>query len=167
MGPVPLEQLVRPDERAGVLGFNQPALEQSELRPRELAVRFTDERSYFVGSDSLQLLKARDPITNPASVVIKAADRFHTQIKRPNEQLRPGPAEKRAGARNAGSGSNCCSPSPGLTQSRSSGSRKQKKRSGPRFERTCRFVCARPLSAIIIRRISGSARKRERLSVRR
>lgn len=153
MGPVPLEQLVRPGERAGVLGFNQPALEQSELRPRELAVRFTDERSYFVGSDSLPLLKA--------------ADRFHTQIKRPNEQLRPGPAEKRAGARNAGSGSNCCSPSPGLTQSRSSGSRKQKKRSGPRFERTCRFVCARPLSAIIIRRISGSARKRERLSVRR
>ena len=69
MGPVPLEQLVRPYERAGVLGFNQPALEQSELRPRELAVRFTDERSYFVGSDSLQLLKARD---NPQGQAIAA-----------------------------------------------------------------------------------------------
>jgi transposase InsO family protein len=32
-----------------------------------------------------RLLKAHDLITSPAYVVIKAADRFHTQTTRPNE----------------------------------------------------------------------------------
>ena len=36
------------------------ALEQSELSPRELAVRFTDEKGYFVSEASVyRLLKAR------------------------------------------------------------------------------------------------------------
>jgi len=62
------------------------ALEQSELSPRELAVRFTDERRYFVSEATVyRLLKAHDLITSPAYVVIKAADRFHTQTTRPNE----------------------------------------------------------------------------------
>ena len=62
------------------------ALEQSELSPRELAVRFTDERRYFVSEATVcRLLKAHDLITSPACVVIKAADRFHTQTTRPNE----------------------------------------------------------------------------------
>ena len=62
------------------------ALEHSELSPRELAVRFTDERSYFVSEASVyRLLKAHDLITSPAYVVIKAADAFHTKTTRPNE----------------------------------------------------------------------------------
>ena len=62
------------------------ALEQSELSPRELAVRFTDEKHYFVSEASVYwLLKAHDLITSPAFVVIKAADRFHTPTTRPNE----------------------------------------------------------------------------------
>ncbi len=51
------------------------ALEQSELSPRELAVRFTDEKRYFVSEATVyRLLKAHDLITSPAYVVIKAAD---------------------------------------------------------------------------------------------
>ena len=62
------------------------ALDQSELSPRELAVRFTDERRYFVSEATVyRLLKAHDLITSPAYVVIKAADRFHTQTTRVNE----------------------------------------------------------------------------------
>jgi putative transposase len=62
------------------------ALEQSELSPRELAVRFTDEKRYFVSEASVyRLLRAHDLITSPAFVVIKAADRFHTPTIRPNQ----------------------------------------------------------------------------------
>ena len=62
------------------------ALDQSELSPRELAVRFTDEKRYFVSEATVyRLLKAHDLITSPAYVVIKAADQFHTKTTRPNE----------------------------------------------------------------------------------
>ena len=62
------------------------ALEQSELSPRELAVRFTDKRRYFVSEATVyRLLKAHDLITSPAYVVIKAANAFHTKTTRPNE----------------------------------------------------------------------------------
>ena len=62
------------------------ALETTELSPRELAVRFTDERRYFVSEATVyRLLKAHDLITSPAYVVIKAADAFHTRTTRPNE----------------------------------------------------------------------------------
>ncbi len=48
-----------------------------ELSPRELAVRFTDEKNYFVSEASVyRLLKAHDLITSPAYIVIKAADEF-------------------------------------------------------------------------------------------
>ena len=62
------------------------ALEHCELSPRELAVRFTDEKRYFVSEASVyRLLKAHDLITSPAYTVIKAADRFHTPTTRVNE----------------------------------------------------------------------------------
>jgi transposase InsO family protein len=62
------------------------ALDQSEFSPRELAVRFTDEKHYFVSEATVyRLLKAHDLITSPAYVVIKAADAFHTRTTRPNE----------------------------------------------------------------------------------
>jgi transposase InsO family protein len=53
------------------------ALDEPELSPRELAVRFTDTERYFVSEASVyRLLKAHDLITSPAFIVIKAADEF-------------------------------------------------------------------------------------------
>jgi len=51
------------------------ALDRPDLRPRELAVTFTDERGYFVSEASAYLvLKAHDLIAGPAFTAIKAAD---------------------------------------------------------------------------------------------
>ena len=62
------------------------ALDYSELSPRELAVRFTNEKRCFVSDATVyRLLKAHDLITSPAYVVIKAADQFHTKTTRTNE----------------------------------------------------------------------------------
>jgi putative transposase len=62
------------------------ALEQPELSPRELAVRFTDERQYFVSEASVyRLLKAQDLITSPAFIVLKAADEFRDKTTAPNQ----------------------------------------------------------------------------------
>ena len=48
------------------------ALDQPELSPRELAVRFTDEAEYFVSEASVcRLLKAHDLIASPAYIVIE------------------------------------------------------------------------------------------------
>jgi putative transposase len=62
------------DIRAQIIDL---ALEEAELSPRELAVRFTDTKGYFVSEASVyRLLKAHDLITSPAFIVIKAADEF-------------------------------------------------------------------------------------------
>src|SRR5471030_802644 len=62
------------------------ALEVPELSPRELAVRFTDEKQYFVSEASVyRLLKAHDLITSPAYIVVKAADEFKDKTTAPNE----------------------------------------------------------------------------------
>ena len=62
------------------------ALDQPELSPRELAVRFTDSQRYFVSEASVyRLLKAHDLITSPAFVVVKAADEFRDKTTRPNQ----------------------------------------------------------------------------------
>jgi putative transposase len=53
------------------------ALDEPTLSPRELAVRFTDTKRYFVSESSVyRLLKAHDLITSPAFIVMKAADEF-------------------------------------------------------------------------------------------
>jgi len=53
------------------------ALKETELSPRELAVTFTDQESYFVSEASTyRILKAHDLITSPAFIVIKAASEF-------------------------------------------------------------------------------------------
>jgi transposase InsO family protein len=71
------------DVRAQILDL---ALTESELSPRELAVRFTDTKGYFVSEASVyRLLKAHDLITSPAFVVIKAADEFKEKTTRPNQ----------------------------------------------------------------------------------
>lgn len=62
------------------------ALDEPELSPRELAVRFTDTKRYFVSEASVyRLLKAHDLITSPAFVVIKAADEFRYKTTAPNQ----------------------------------------------------------------------------------
>ena len=62
------------------------ALEQPELSPRELAVRFTDTERYFVSEASVyRLLKSHDLITSPAYIVIKAADEFKDKTTAPNQ----------------------------------------------------------------------------------
>jgi putative transposase len=62
------------------------ALEEPELPPRELAVRFPDTERYFVSEASVyRLLKAHDLITSPAYIVIKAADEFKDKTTAPNQ----------------------------------------------------------------------------------
>lgn len=62
------------------------ALEQSELSPRELAVRFTDTKGYFVSEATVyRLLKAHDLITSPAFIVMKGAKEFQDKTAKPNE----------------------------------------------------------------------------------
>lgn len=65
------------------------ALDAPELSPRELAVRFTDEKRYFVSESSVyRLLKAHDLITSPAYIVIKAANEFKDKTTAPNQLWR-------------------------------------------------------------------------------
>jgi len=62
------------------------ALNMPELSPRELAATFTDAESYFVSEASVyRLLKARDLITSPAFIVIKAGDEFKDKTTAPNQ----------------------------------------------------------------------------------
>src|SRR5579864_7407131 len=67
--------------RIATLALNEP-----ELSPRELAVRFTDAERYFVSEASVyRLLKALDLITSPAFIVMKAADEFKDKTTAPNQ----------------------------------------------------------------------------------
>ena len=52
------------------------ALDETELSPRELAVRFTDVQRLFClrGLVFIRLLKAHDLIASPAYIVMKAAE---------------------------------------------------------------------------------------------
>ena len=71
------------DRRDDLIAF---ALEHEALTARELAVKYTDEKRYFVSeSSAYRILKAEDLITAPAHVVIRAADEFHDKTCRPNE----------------------------------------------------------------------------------
>ena len=73
-----------PDEiRAQII---EMALDYPELSPRELAVRFTDEKRYFVSEASVyRLLKSQDLIPSPAYIVIKAAEEFKEKTTAPNQ----------------------------------------------------------------------------------
>jgi transposase InsO family protein len=62
------------------------ALEEPELSPRELAVRFTDTQRYFVSEASVyRLLVAHDLVTSPAFAIVKAGNEFHEKTTRPNQ----------------------------------------------------------------------------------
>jgi transposase InsO family protein len=71
------------DIRSELLGM---ALDLPELSPRELAVRFTDTKDYFVSESSVyRLLKAHDLISSPAFIVIKAASEFRDKTTAINQ----------------------------------------------------------------------------------
>lgn len=62
------------------------ALEHEALTPRELAIKYTDEKRYFISESSVyRILKAADLITAPSHVTIKAASEFHDKTVRINE----------------------------------------------------------------------------------
>lgn len=69
--------------RGDVVDF---VLEHEGLTPRELAIKYTDEKRYFISESSVhRILGAEDLITAPAHAVIRAADEFHDKASRPNE----------------------------------------------------------------------------------
>ena len=73
-GPSRVWNRISDDVRVAMLDL---ALEATALSPRELAVRFTDERGDFVSEATVyRLFKARDLITSPAFIVMKAASEF-------------------------------------------------------------------------------------------
>jgi putative transposase len=53
------------------------ALDQTELSPREISCRYTDQEGYFVSESSVyRILKDADLITSPAYVLLSASDAF-------------------------------------------------------------------------------------------
>jgi len=69
--------------RADIIDF---ALDHEDLTSRELAVKYTDEKRYYISESSVyRILKAEDLIPAPAHVVIKAADEFRDKTRRVNE----------------------------------------------------------------------------------
>jgi len=62
------------------------ALEEPDLSPRELAVRFTDTEKHFISEASVyRVLKAHDLIASPAFILLKAADEFAEKTTAPNQ----------------------------------------------------------------------------------
>ncbi len=71
------------DRRDDLIAF---ALDHEALTTRELAVKYTDEKKYFVSETSAyRILKEADLITAPDYVVIKAADEFHDKTTAINQ----------------------------------------------------------------------------------
>jgi putative transposase len=64
----------------------QLALERTDLSPRELACRYTDEKRYFVSESSVyRILKAADLITSPAYILMSASEAFKNPTARVHE----------------------------------------------------------------------------------
>jgi transposase InsO family protein len=62
------------------------ALDCTDLSPRELACRYTDEKRYFVSESSVyRILKQADLITSPAYVLMSASDAFKNPTSRVHE----------------------------------------------------------------------------------
>ena len=62
------------EQRAQLL---EMALDEPELSPRELAVRFTQAHRYFISeATAYRILKDYNLVTSPAWIVMKAADKF-------------------------------------------------------------------------------------------
>jgi transposase InsO family protein len=62
------------------------ALERTELSPRELACRYTDDMAYFVSESTVyRILKEANLITSPAYVLMSASDAFKNPTARVHE----------------------------------------------------------------------------------
>jgi len=62
------------------------ALERTDLSPRELARRYTDEERYFVSESRVyRILRKADRITSPACVLMSASDTFQRPTIRVHE----------------------------------------------------------------------------------
>ena len=62
------------------------ALEEPDLSSRELAVRFTEQKHYFLSESSVyRILKRHDLITSPAYIDMIASDRFANPTTAPNQ----------------------------------------------------------------------------------
>ena len=69
--------------RTAIVGL---ALAEPQLSPRELAITYTDDKSYFVSESSVyRMLKALDLITSPAYILMQASDTFQQPTLRVNE----------------------------------------------------------------------------------
>jgi len=61
-------------------------LKQTELSPRELDCQITDTKEYFISESSVyRILKSHDLITNPAYILMQAADSFKNTTRRIHE----------------------------------------------------------------------------------
>ena len=81
------------------------ALERTDLSPRELACRYTDENRYFVSESSVyRLLKEADLITSPAYVLMSASDAFKIQR---HGSTRCGRPTSRTSGSSTGAGTTC------------------------------------------------------------
>jgi len=79
----PVWNRIPQDRRDDLIEF---ALEHEALTTRELAVKYTDEKRYFISeSSAYRILKAADLITAPDYVVIKAAEEFTDKTMATNE----------------------------------------------------------------------------------
>ena len=64
----------------------ETALVHTQLSPRELACRMTDQEGEFLSESSVyRILKAADLIESPAYILLQAADRFPHPTRRRNE----------------------------------------------------------------------------------
>ncbi len=62
------------------------ALERTDLTPRELACRYSDEKRFFVSESSVyRILKAADLITSPAYILMSASEKFQDPTTRVHE----------------------------------------------------------------------------------
>ena len=81
--PTAIWSKVPDDVREQIVGL---AKDKTDLSSRELAVLFTDTKGYFVSESTVyRILKAYDLITNPAYIVIKAANEFKDKTTAPNQ----------------------------------------------------------------------------------
>jgi putative transposase len=62
------------------------ALADTDLLPREIACRMTDQEGHFLSESSVyRILKSHDLITSPGYILMEAADHFGDQTSRPNQ----------------------------------------------------------------------------------
>lgn len=62
------------------------ALDRTDLSPRELANKITDEKGWFISESSVyRILKERNLITSPAWLVMSASDEFKDKTTAPNQ----------------------------------------------------------------------------------